>query len=48
LYEQRADLKVADNAFWVMRDFNNFHGSGGKPGARRYLYSDGHVTDFEN
>lgn len=48
LYEQRADVKVADNAFWVLRDFNNFHGPGGKPGARRYLYSDGHVTDFVN
>ncbi len=47
-YEQRADMKIADNAFWVMRDFNNFHAPGGKPGARRYLYSDGHVTDFEN
>ena len=48
LFEQRADAKVADNAFWVLRDFNNFHGPGGKAGARRYLYSDGHVTDFEN
>ncbi len=44
----RFDIKVADNAFWVLRDYNNFHGPGGKPGARRYLYSDGHVTDFEN
>ena len=41
-------VKVADNAFWVFQDFNNFHGPAGKPGARRYLYSDGHVTDFEN
>jgi hypothetical protein len=31
-----------------MRDFNNFHGEPGKDGARRYLYYDGHVTDFEN
>jgi prepilin-type N-terminal cleavage/methylation domain-containing protein len=44
----RADIKVADNAFWVLKDYDNFHGPGGKPGARRYLYSDGHVTDFEN
>jgi len=44
----RFDIKVPDNAFWVLRDYNNFHGPGGKPGARRYLYSDGHVTDFEN
>ena len=48
LFARRANVKVADNAFWVLRDFNNFHGPGGKPGARRYLYSDGHVTDFEN
>ena len=48
LFEQRADVKVADNAFWVLRDFNNFHGPGGQPCARRYLYIDGHVTDFEN
>lgn len=39
---------VADNAIWIMRDYDNFHGEGGKPGARRYLYIDGHVTDFEN
>ncbi len=43
-----ADVKVADNAFSVLRDYNNFHGPAGKPGARRYLHSDGHVTDFEN
>jgi len=48
LFEQLADMKVADNAFWVLHDYNNFHGPAGKPGARRYLYSDGHVTDFEN
>lgn len=41
-------VTVADNAFWVLRDYKNFHGPSGKPGARRYLYSDGHVTDFEN
>ncbi len=44
----RRDMTVADNAFYIMRDYDNFHGQGGKPGARRYLYSDGHVTDFEN
>lgn len=44
----RIDSTVADNAFYIMRDYDNFHGPGGKPGARRYLYSDGHVTDFEN
>ncbi len=44
----RLDSAVADNSFYLMRDYDNFHGKGGKPGARRYLYSDGHVTDFEN
>ena len=39
---------VSDNMVWIMRDYTNFHGEGGKPGARRYLYVDGHVTDFEN
>ena len=39
--------KVPLNSIWVFRDFDNFHGPGGKPGARRYLYIDGHVTDFE-
>jgi prepilin-type N-terminal cleavage/methylation domain-containing protein len=48
LLSDRTDSTVADNSFYVMRDYDNFHGAGGKPGARRYLYSDGHVTDFEN
>ncbi len=36
------------NTIWVLRDFNNFHGEAGEPGARRYLYIDGHVSDYEN
>jgi prepilin-type N-terminal cleavage/methylation domain-containing protein len=39
---------ISDNTIWIMRDYDNFHGDAGTPGARRYLYSDGHVTDFEN
>ncbi len=39
---------IPDNTIWIMRDYDNFHGDAGTPGARRYLYSDGHVTDFEN
>ena len=39
---------VPENTFYICRDYDNFHGKGGKPGARRYLYTDGHVTDFEN
>lgn len=48
MLSDRIESTVADNAFYVMRDYDNFHGTGGKAGARRYLYSDGHVTDFEN
>ncbi len=42
------DNPVPDNTVWIMRDYNNFHAVGGQAGARRYLYVDGHVTDFEN
>ncbi len=34
-------------SIWLFRDYNNFHGPGGTPGARRYVYIDGHVTDME-
>ena len=36
------------NSVWIFRDYYNFHALAGTPGARRYLYIDGHVTDFEN
>lgn len=63
LLERVYHLKVPDNTFWIMRDYNNFHaapsrrqnaegqeyeGSTHGPGGRRYLYSDGHVGDYEN
>ena len=38
----------APNSIWIMQDYDNFHGEAEKPGARRYLYIDGHVGDFEN
>jgi len=38
----------AENSIWLLRDYRNFHGEGGKAGARRYLYIDGHVTDYEH
>ncbi|MFQ5495060.1 MAG: prepilin-type N-terminal cleavage/methylation domain-containing protein [Phycisphaerae bacterium] len=44
----RRGRTVAENEIWVMRDYGNFHGAAGTRGARRYLYIDGHVTDFEN
>lgn len=47
-YERFTGRPVADNTIWLMRDYDNFHGKAGNPGARRYLYIDGHVTDFEN
>ena len=36
-----------ENSIWIFRDYDNFHGTGGNEGARRYVYNDGHVTDFE-
>ena len=39
--------KIHMNSVWIFRDFDNFHAVAGAPGARRYLYIDGHVTDFE-
>ena len=48
MVKQLMGRTVADNTIWIMRDYGNFHAEGGKLGARRYLYSDGHVADFEN
>ena len=47
-YEQWFGRKVANHMIWIMRDYENFHDKAGKKGSRRYLYADGHVTDFEN
>lgn len=38
---------VPVQTIWIFRDWYNFHGPGGKPGSRNYLYVDGHVSDFE-
>lgn len=48
---------VAENEIWMLRDYDNFHGERTKPGAtwnpqsqkgaRRYLYLDGRVSDYE-
>jgi hypothetical protein len=35
---------VAENNIWILCDYGNFHP---QPNQRRYLYIDGHVTDFE-
>lgn len=45
---RRSNRAVAENMIWILRDYDNFHGQAGEPGARRYLYVDGHVADFEN
>lgn len=45
---ERTGRTVGENTIWVLRDYFNFHGKEGKPGARRYLYIDGHVGDFGN
>jgi prepilin-type N-terminal cleavage/methylation domain-containing protein len=46
--ERFAGRTVTENTIWIMRDYFNFHGPEGTLGARRYLYIDGHVADFEN
>lgn len=46
--EQFTDRVIPENTVWVFRDYYNFHGRAGEFGARRYLYVDGHVGDFEN
>jgi prepilin-type N-terminal cleavage/methylation domain-containing protein len=48
ILKQRTGRIVGENTIWVMQDYFNYHGKEGKPGARRYLYIDGHVGDFEN
>lgn len=37
-----------ENTYWIYRDYDNLHGTKGKPGARRYVYNDTHVADFED
>ncbi len=46
-FNQFTGLAVPANDIWIFRDYNNFHAKGGEKGARRYLYGDGRVTDFE-
>ena len=48
--EQDRDRKkqIPSNTIWFANDYNNFHGKAGQIGARRYVYIDGHVSDFEN
>lgn len=48
LEEAELGRVIPENAFWLFRDYNNFHGDPEAPGARRYVYIDGHVGDYEN
>jgi len=45
---QHTDRKTPSNTIWFARDYENFHGKAGEIGARRYVYIDGHVSDYEN
>jgi len=47
-FAQFTGTHIQESTFWIMRDYDNFHGTPDKPGARRYLYNDGRVTDYEN
>ncbi len=40
--------KLPPNTVWFARDYDNFHGKAGQIGSRRYVYIDGHVSDYEN
>jgi prepilin-type N-terminal cleavage/methylation domain-containing protein len=46
-FEERTHIHMPPTSVWILRDYGNFHGEGGQIGSRRYLYIDGHVTDFE-
>jgi prepilin-type N-terminal cleavage/methylation domain-containing protein len=43
-----AKPNIAPATIWFARDFENFHGRAGEIGSRRYVYIDGHVSDYEN
>ena len=48
--DRRAEFmgrRTSESIYWIFRDIDNFHGPAGKPGARRYVYNDTHVADFE-
>jgi prepilin-type N-terminal cleavage/methylation domain-containing protein len=47
-HQHAPDRKVPPATIWFARDYDNFHGKAGQNGARRYVYIDGHVSDYEN
>ena len=46
--ESTVDHITLPATVWFACDYDNFHGKAGQIGARRYVYIDGHVSDFEN
>jgi prepilin-type N-terminal cleavage/methylation domain-containing protein len=42
------DTKVPPATIWFACDYDNFHGKADEKGARRYVYIDAHVSEFEN
>jgi prepilin-type N-terminal cleavage/methylation domain-containing protein len=49
-FEEIFGQATPPNTIYLLRDYYNFHsktGKGGDPGARCYLYIDGHVADYE-
>jgi prepilin-type N-terminal cleavage/methylation domain-containing protein len=48
-FEERFGHPIPVNSLYLMRDYRNFHTRDEKSatGARRYLYIDGHVADYE-
>ena len=47
VFRRWVDASAAENALWLVRDYDNFHGNAGTNGSRNYLYIDGHVAGFE-
>lgn len=47
-HNQDAQKNIAPNTIYFARDYNNFHAPSGQQGSRRYVYIDGHVSDYEN
>jgi prepilin-type N-terminal cleavage/methylation domain-containing protein len=45
---ERSGTHFNENTFWILSDYNGFHAPKAQPGRWRYLFYDGHVSDFEN
>jgi len=47
--QRRTERQFQEGMVWIMSDFDNFHDPDRPDSkvARRYLYNDGHVTEFE-